>query len=267
LPCWQDYLPAFDLLRGNDFPGCDQLNDLLSEELCSGSGHLIRFVPSTGLPEGGYEERVHTTGLVSTRPENWHDLFNALVWFRFPHINSAMNTLHFEAARSHSGGNRGKLRDALTLLDESGVLVYSSRPELLRSIAARRWDEAFQTQQPHRDRTCWASEIQLAVTGHALLEKYLKPYKSMTAQALLICVDTELMNLPRKVQIDKLDKGIAKALLAGRLQSGTRCLSPLPLAGIPGWWPEKKIDENFYADLQVFRLPPADLVATPLLRL
>src|SRR5512139_1764336 len=82
------------------------------------SGHPIRFVPPDGT-RLGYEPRIHATGDVITRPDNWHDLFNALVWLRFPHAKAALNGLHVEElgeARRASG--RGPLRDAATQFDE-----------------------------------------------------------------------------------------------------------------------------------------------------
>jgi len=53
----------------------------------------IHFVapPDEG---GNYERRVHASGAVATRADNWHDLFNALVWRAFPQSKNALNGLH-----------------------------------------------------------------------------------------------------------------------------------------------------------------------------
>ena len=47
------------------------------------SGQVLRFVPpqDDGL---GYEARIAVRGEVETRPDNWHDWFNGLVWLTFP---------------------------------------------------------------------------------------------------------------------------------------------------------------------------------------
>jgi hypothetical protein len=260
LPYWQDYLPFLQNLTGRDFPTCNQLNALLPDGLSSENGQIIRFVPSTELDDGAYEHRIYTTGQVSTRPDHWHDLFNALVWMRFPHIKIAMNTLHFHAYAQQTEGSRGSLRDALTLFDECGVIVFSQRPELLEALAQRRWSDVFQEELFEKD-------IQLAICGHAMLEKYLSPYKSMTAKALLVKVDTESMTLSRDELLTYLDQQLAEQLLAANIMATPACLTPLPLAGVPGWWPDAEQDNEFYADQQVFRPPPAQLKPAPFFNL
>jgi hypothetical protein len=260
LPYWQDCLPFLKQLTGRDFPTCDQLTALLPDGLSSESGQSIRFVPSTELDDGAYEHRIYTTGQVSTRPDNWHDLFNALVWMRFPRIKIAMNTLHFHAYAQQADGRRGSLRDALTLFDECGVLVFSQSQELLETLAQRRWSEVFQE-------NLFKKDIQLAICGHAMLEKYLSPYKSMTAKALLVHIDAKIMSLPRKELLTYLDRRIAEQLLAANVLTTPACLTPLPLAGIPGWWTDAAQDDEFYADQRVFRPPPAQLKPAPVVNL
>jgi len=44
-------------------------------------------------------------------------------------------------------------------------------------------------------------------------------------------------------------------------------LSPLPLMGIPGWWPRAEQNEAFYSDRQVFRPPAEGISAAPVLDL
>ena len=254
---WQDYQPFLQQLNGRDFPDCDQLNALLPYGLSSESGKTIRFVPSTQLADDAYERRIYTTGQVSTRPDNWHDLFNALVWSRFPAIKVAMNSLHFHAWSGQEDGSRGQLRDALTLFDECGVIVFSNNSETLNALTRRRWSDAFL----HGD---FSASVQLSICGHAMLEKYLVPYKSMTAKALLIQVDENFLKLPRREMLANLDTQIAQAMLAGRLLTKPACLSPLPLAGVPGWWPDEEQNHDFYLDSSVFRAPPAGLQAAPI---
>jgi hypothetical protein len=220
-PWWADYLPFLDQLKGTQIPACEQLNSLLPRGLKSESGQAIHFVPSTELDDGAYEHRIYTTGQVSTRPDNWHDLFNALVWMRFPRIKIAMNTLHYHAYSQQTAGRRGALRDALTLFDECGVIVFS----------------------------------------------HLSPYKSMPAKALLVQLDTTAMTLPREELLVYLDQQLAELLLAGNILTKPACLAPLPLAGVPGWWPSDEQDDGFYADPQVFRAPPANLEPAPVVSL
>ena len=102
------------------------------------------------------------TGQVSTRENSWHDLFNALVWCRLPQLKVAMNAVHYQHLEEESGGRRGKQRDALTLLDESGVIVNGSHAGVLEALAARDWQQAFVGY-----REAWAGETQVLVCGHA----------------------------------------------------------------------------------------------------
>lgn len=259
LPYWQDYLPYLKRLAGTDFPSCAQLNDLLPSGLCSKGGHPIRFVDSNQLAEDNYEHRIYTTGQVSTRPGSWHDLFNALVWMRFPHIKTAMNALHYSAGAQHIRSSRGRLRDALTLFDECGVIVFSDQVEVLGALAERRWSDAFQAQG-------FQSHVVLSLCGHAMLEKYLSPYKAMTAKALLIHIDPHTVALSRDDLLEYFDHEIARGMLTDQVLSEPASLSPLPLAGVPGWWPEGEQQRGqFYNDRDVFRPAAARLVPAPLL--
>jgi len=258
-PWWADYQPLLDQLEGMQSTTCDQLNSLLPERLKTESGQLIRFVPSNELDDGAYEQRIYTTGQVSTRPDNWHDLFNALVWMRFPRIKIAMNTLHFHSWSEQLAGTRGRVRDALTLFDECGVIVFSKHLEILNALAERRWTDAFLADE-------FKTGVQLSICGHAMLEKYLAPYKSMTAKALLVHVDSDFLRLTRQEMLACLDREISKRILAGTLMTEPACLTPLPLAGVPGWWPEAEQGETaFYDDPAVFRAPPANLAPVPVL--
>jgi len=258
-PWWADYLPLLNQLKGTQITPCDRLNSLLPKGLKTESGQSIRFVPSTELDDGAYEQRIFTTGQVSTRPDNWHDLFNALVWMRFPRIKIAMNTLHFHSWSEQASGGRGRVRDALTLFDECGVIVFSRHLEFLNALTERRWTDAFLADD-------FKTRVQISISGHAMLEKYLAPYKSMTAKALLVHVDADFPELSRQEMLTCLDKEISKHMLAGMLMTEPACLTPLPLAGVPGWWPEDEQGEDlFYDDPTVFRPPPTSLVPVPVL--
>jgi hypothetical protein len=87
-------------LRKLGAPSLERLNALADEAgLRTESGRAVRFVP----PGGGdayYEIRVYESGCVATRPENLHDLFNALAWLAFPRTKARINALHAGAARS-----------------------------------------------------------------------------------------------------------------------------------------------------------------------
>jgi len=254
LACWEGYRELIAGLPGESFPGPDILGHLLPPGTASGTGLPIRFVPASRLPGVQYEKHIYETGEVSTRENSWHDLFNALAWCRFPRLKSVMNSLHYANLDRERGGSRGKLRDALTLLDESGVIVAGSNPEALRALASRDWKDAFV-----KHRAAWRAELQVLVCGHAILEKFLKPYKSITAHALILYA-------PGPVSAAQLDSLLATSLSEGRLFKSAAGLSPLPLMGIPGWWTAGEQDRTFYDDRGVFRPPPEQTAPAPIHR-
>ena len=250
-PVWDDYQGRLLSLPEDFFPGPGEFNHWLPAGLESRGGQRIRFIAASELPAVDYEKHIYRQGEVSTRKESWHDLFNALVWSRFPFLKVAMNAVHFREMDTGGKGSRGRQRDALTLFDESGVIVCSSDQALLDALAQRDWNHIFRARAG-----AWEDEISLFVVGHALLEKFLQPYKAITAQALLLKLDVELMNLARADLLLKLDEWVAERLLAGSMLYSPVSLSPLPLMGIPGWWLVGEQGDDFYADRNVFRPLP-----------
>ena len=184
-PWWDEYRPLLEQLGGSGIPPAERLNELLPRGAASGSGKKLRFVPSADLPGVSYEKHVFETGEVSTREDSWHDLFNALAWCRLPKLKAAMNALHYAHLAEERGGRRGPQRDALTLLDESGAIVIGSERALLEALSRRDWKRAFVDLRP-----CWAGDTRAVVCGHALLEKLLAPYKSITAHVILLFVES-----------------------------------------------------------------------------
>ena len=240
LPCWAGYR---GILQGLDsgIPPAAALTRLLPPDVVNCRGLPVRFVPASDPGVRDYEKHIYETGEVSTREQNWHDLFNALAWCRFPKLKAAMNARHYAELGTEKSGRRGQVRDALTLLDESGVIVSGAEPGVLRALAEKDWHYAFVI---HREK--WQTGIRVTVCGHAILEKFLDPYKSVTAHALLL-------HTPRSMPVEDLDRRLARALLAKKLLKSPASLSPLPLMGIPGWWQAGKQDEAFYGDRDVFR--------------
>jgi len=104
-------------------------------------GLPIRFVPEHATdPALAYETVIYDSGKVATRSNNWHDFFNALVWLNWPHTKAAFNALHTRAGVT---ALRSRPRDALTLLDESGVVVACAEPALWDDLARADWHTVF----------------------------------------------------------------------------------------------------------------------------
>jgi hypothetical protein len=235
-----------------------QLNDWLPAGAKSGGGKRLRFVPASRVPGVEYERHIFEAGEVSTREGSWHDLFNALAWCALPHLKAAMNALHHAHMEEAHDGRRGTQRDALTLLDESGAIVVSCNRGLLAALAERDWRRAFLDQA-----ALWQQEVRIVVCGHGLLEKLRTPYKSITAHVLLLYQDSAAAAVCRDDFLSELDAAVGQRLLSGLCQSPAD-LSPLPLTGIPGWWPEGDQDPSFYDDPTVFRSAPSGFRPAPI---
>jgi len=246
-PGWRDYGYLLEALPDDRFPAPESLTRLLPRHARTREGQTVRFVPAACLPGVDYERHIHETGEVATR-DNWHDLCNALVWCRLPHFKAALNALHYDHLGEQAGGARGPQRDALTLLDESGVIVTGDAPALIDALGAREWRRAFVTLRDDWQR------LRVVVCGHAILEKLLQPYKSLTAHALFLPA-------PARPTDAELDRRLASTLQEQNRLRAPADLGPLPLMGIPGWWTAGVQDAGFYADQGVFR-PPRSLKST-----
>ncbi|WP_291008861.1 DUF3025 domain-containing protein [Hydrogenophaga sp.] len=207
----------------------------------------VRFVPQSDLPEGvAYEQHIFDTGQVPTR-DNLHDFFNGLCWHRFPAAKRRLNQLQAaQIAQVGVGQVRGAVRDALTLFDENAALLQA--PDALwDALTQRDWPKLFIELRP-----LW-SQARLVLVGHALLEKLVTPYKSITAHVYAVPVPLALSH-----ELAQWDTWLASRLEASELAG--KPFTPLPVLGVPGWWAPNE-DPAFYDDSSVFRPPrPA---ATP----
>jgi hypothetical protein len=218
--------------------------------LCNAASLPLQFAPADDAGEVAYEAHIAATGRVPTRTSGagaLHDLFNALVWLMLPATKAALNARQAqEIARAGVGAVRGPVRDACTLIDESGLLLACADRDAFcmvqQALAARDWTTLFVQQ-----RAQWHARIVPVMLGHALLEKLVRPYKGITAQVIVLdCADdgTALRNVDLR----------AAAFVQGANLSPS-VLAPLPVLGIPGWWPDND-DRSFYDDALVFRPRP-----------
>ena len=213
---------------------------LVADALNSVGACPVGFVRQAELPPGqAYEHFIFDTGQVPTR-ENLHDFFNGLVWLQFPHTKRRLNQLQAQAiAADGVQAVRGPLRDALTVFDENGA-VLSAPPALWAALRARDWQALFVDLRP-----LWR-EARLVLFGHALLEKLVSPRKPTVAHVYQAPVAIN--------SIASLDAWLAQAVQPGPWAA--KPFTPLPVLGVPGWWPANEVP-GFYGDAQVFRPPRA----------
>jgi len=199
----------------------------------------VRFVPQADLPQGvPYETHIFETGCVPTR-DNLHDFFNGLIWLRFPCTKKRLNELQAaEISAAGVGAVRGRVRDALTLFDENAALLQAPAP-IWDALLARDWLRLFVSLRP-----LW-SEARMVLFGHALLEKLVQPYKSITAHVYRQPVPSGLAH-----DLTAWDAWLASGLTAEALAS--KPFTPLPVLGVPGWWADND-SPAFYDDSSVFR--------------
>ena len=198
----------------------------------------VKFVPQSALPEGqAYEDFIFKTAQVPTR-DGLHDFFNGLCWHRFPLAKRRLNQL--QAAEIEAQGiraTRGPVRDALTLFDENVVLMHAP-DEVWAALQARDWLRLF---IDLRDQ--W-QHVHLVLFGHALVEKLVTPYKSITGHVYRVANE-----------VNPHDEAALDAWLVQDLQPAklaTKPYEPLPVLGIPGWCADNA-ERAYYEDVNVFR--------------
>jgi hypothetical protein len=248
---WYDSVrPAFARLHleGDDF--IDAFNaGAAALDLRNARGQPIRFVAQAELPEGtAYEEFIGATGGVPTRA-NLHDFFNGLVWQSFPLIKRQLNALQSaHIALAGVGKSRGPARDAATIFDENaGLLVVRDGDDgraLVDALRAHQWREAL-----FERRAMFGRDAQVWLFGHALMEKLVLPRTAITAHTRVVFAGDDYFTLAPDAQRGWIDRREADALALDALS--TAAFTPLPVLGVPGWWPGQ--DEAFYADASVFR--------------
>jgi hypothetical protein len=253
--------PLLARLQSGEFPTLHDFNGLLAgcqPAISVELGHNLRFVPQgsgrMGF-EAQYEPRCYLSGEVQTRPDNWHDLFNALVWLTFPRAKAAINKRHYQALTHEadsSGSQRGRVRDMATLLDESGVIVACANPELAELLLTFQWKELF---WQRRDQV--RAAMGFYIFGHGLYEKTLQPYVGMTGQGLVLHVTADFFSWALPEQLSYLDERLAEYLHDPALCLSPRELNPVPLLGIPGWSAENE-DATYYDNTSYFRTRRGD---------
>jgi hypothetical protein len=254
--------PMFEPVReaGKSFekldhwPGIECLNQLNTDPIraiATKSGERIRFVPQARATREfvqRYEPRIYLTGEIQTREHNWHDLFNALVWLTYPRSKAALNQLHYRALLQesvHQKVMRSPLRDAATLLDESGVIVASSNDDLIALLKNFEWKTLFWEQ-----RDAVMEQMKFFLFGHGLYEKALCPYLGMTGKGILFHVNEAFFERGLIDQIAMIDIWLDNFLAREYLTSAD--LTPVPVLGYPGWSSDNT-DSSYYDNQRYFR--------------
>jgi hypothetical protein len=249
-PAFEALRPAASRIRLDRWPGIDELNRALFDAgVMTGGGHPARLVSAGGSADTAepYEARAFRAGAICHREREWHDLFNALVWLSFPRAKAALNARHAAELAREAPGLRGRVRDALTLFDEDGLVVIASDPDLLALVRTFRWKELF-----WRRRADVEANMRFVVFGHGLYAKVRAPFLGMTGRAVLMATAELVFAMPLAERLAAIDSALADLLTAPDLIRTPLDLSPVPVLGVPGWLHTNQ-DEAFYDNTDYFR--------------
>lgn len=236
-PCWPTVL---------DY---NQLS--IARNIKSDSDKLISFVEQYEKSddfENQYEPRIYLKGEVLSRPQNWHDFFNAMIWLTFPKTKAQINAQQYQALKTRLGisKTRTMLENVLTLFDENGAIVISHNEALLNLLKDFCWKDLF-----WRHRELVKTQMRCYVFGHSLYEKWLNPYVGLTASSLLFLVSKKFFDKDLSEQLLLLDEKLANFFKKGGIAL-TKEFVPLPVLGYPGWHDENN-HENYYDNTAYFR--------------
>jgi hypothetical protein len=202
-----------------------------------------------------YETIISEDGVVPTREQSWHDLFNALIWLQFPKTKSLLNELHISDIEAYGVNPRTARRNRITHFDECGVVLAIEEPRpsgveslevFLQQLATHEWEQVFLA-----NRGRWHAEVTPYVFGHANLEMMLNPFIGLTGKWLAVSVPQGFNELDKWQQRAVLDDAMSARISALDAFQITPLLKPLPLLGVPLWHSPQ--DAKFYQNKDYFR--------------
>lgn len=230
---WPEYA---SWMQGPHWPSIDELNEARPV------GQRERFVAQTAaLLEDGlhYEQRIAERGAIATREANWHDLFNAYAWLRYPSLKRALNAQQMAEIAIMGTRDRSRAQYAMTHFDEAGVIVSLKDRRLLDLWDSHDWHGLF-----WRERCAWTDgRACVQVFGHALLEHALSPGKLLVGKALVFLGPGSG---------DQMVAAAADGIGAGKLLRDPLDLRPLPLSGLPGWRADSEV-ESFHRHAECYQ--------------
>lgn len=226
----------------------------IARDLRTAAGLPVRFVDASRIDACAYEAHIGATGQVPTRLADAgfvHDALNALVWLRFPRVKARLNALQArEIALNGPGARRGPLRDAATLFDENAIVLAVSADDpqarrALHALRARDWRAAFV-----EHRVAWGRGIAPVAFGHALMQKLLQPFASITAHAWVVDMPAHAFSGDLEACCRSVDARLSPLLES--VLSARAARTPLPVLGLPGWCADNAAP-TYYDDVAVFR--------------
>lgn len=232
-PLFADFAAYAPWVTATDWPGIDVFNRLRTLP-----GRQFVAQDAALLADGLHYELRIGQGRIATRLQNWHDLFNAMVWVRHPAIKDALNLQQCLHIERWGPSVRSRAQQALTQFDETGIIVRVRNTQLLQAWDQHDWTTLFHTHAKH-----WqCGDIAVAaVVGHALMEQMLLPGRLLVGKCLLVQGEDDAAGVA----------AVAQVIRSGSVLNQPLELRPLPLAGIPGW--HRPQSPAFYQQTEYFR--------------
>ena len=174
-PCFAAVRPILSrLVTDERWPTLDELSEVAGIRCVAdvGTGPRRGLRPRAQL----YDALIAERGVLPTRSDNWHDLFNVVSWAMFPESKRALHARQFRRLAERVPelydklpGARTEEQSALTRLDEGGMLVafpdardHDGLTDVLQALAVSRQPLEAQHLAPFR--------ASCRVFGHALHE-------------------------------------------------------------------------------------------------
>jgi hypothetical protein len=254
-----DLLDEVGLLTLTTFPTASQLNDLARVFQQEWDGPIFKGQSTFSEDESRYYETIiGEDNVVPTRENNWHDLFNALIWLQFPKSKRYLNKLHIDDIRSHGVSPRTARRNRITHFDECGVVLAVETPtqedsaaqtaieQWLSDLAHHKWQQVF-----IQDLAIYEQHITPFMFGHANLEMMLNPFIGLTGKWLAVSVPYGFSKMTPWEQRARVDDALLMRFAELEDFELSPILKPVPLLGIPGWHDVQT--QSFYKDTSYFR--------------
>jgi len=223
-PVFRDVADFLSWTTSEQWPNVKALNQTSVNLSHTYTGKPLAFVKQTAEllnDEMHYEQRIFQRGLIATRENNWHDLFNAMMWLKYPKIKSALNARQWGDIEGHGLKTRTPAQCAMTLFDEAGAIV-TMPDEMLACWKQHDWQGLF---IEHAD--VWRQgRARVAVFGHALLDHALVTETLLVAKCIVLEDKSDF-----SLSFERIASGI---YTENSLRSNSE-LRTLPLCGIPGW--------------------------------
>ncbi len=210
-------------LAHDTFPGLEELNALLARRHESAGVPTLRAVLSPPKPthrkkrktpiepSSLYDVRIAEHGELPTRADDWHDFFNVLAFAAWPRSKRALHRRQSRLLRARIApgarrlpGARSREQDALTLLDEGGVIVACDR------LAHAQLSSCRDSLEPTLAACLAAGTAQLVPFGHALFEHIVEGLPCPLAiPQLVVLTEGPLRDLDC---LSRLDRALAEQL-------------------------------------------------------